>query len=293
MKKVLCMAAVAAMVMGGSVAMADSFTVGVAGNYQEQGQAIGGVDLGGMGGISGMTQDQAGFGASASSPMSVAAEGQIQGENTNITAGNGYGFHSYNSTAVTEGGSSTVGGGVGVHFEAQQVEGGIATVGNGVGTGSVSGSAVSVDQAVGAGGLGFAGGESAAFVDYNSSYEYNNTGVGAHITQTGAQEATFLTGAGGVNGGGLATLNAQQVGGTAAANDGNGTSMAGSGAAEGSVKTVNGVITQPGGTAGAGSLGYQTQTHSYTQASTNGYQSQWASGTVSTGNAVADGVTTP
>jgi len=289
MKKVICLAAVAAMVACGSVAMADSFTVGVAGNIQDQSQVMGGVDLGANGGISGINQTQAGIGGSAAMAGSAGAEGQVQGENTTVSATNGFATHSYNSTAVTFGGSAAVNGGVGAQVEAQSVDGGIATVGDGLGTGSISGSAMQIDQGAAAGGLGFAGGASGAVADYNSDYTYTNTGATSSISQAGSQNAIMATGAGGTNGGGIAGLEATQVGGTAATNNGVGTSMAGAGASAGSIETANATATGAGGTAAAGSIGQQTQTHSYTQSASNGAQSQWAAGSVMTGNAVLDG----
>jgi len=288
MKKIFSAIAIAAMVMGAGTVMADSFTAGIAGNYQKQTQDLAGVNLGANGGVSVIEQNQMGVGGSAALPGSYGAEGQIQGENTNVTLSNGYATHNYDSTATTFGGSTAFAG-VGAHGEMQYVAGGIMTLGDANGTASVSGSAVSIDQAVAGGGLGFAVGGAGAYVDYHSDYTYTNAGPTSVINQTGSQDAVFLSGAGGgLNGGGYATLKADQVGGTAAMNDGNGTAMVGGGAAAGQVTTENAAVNGTAGTVGA-----QTQTHSYSQFSSNGAQTQWASGTVSTGNAVADGVVSP
>jgi len=294
MKKVLSALIISAMVMTGGMVMADSFTAGAAGNTQTQVQDMSAFNMGPMGGISTVSQDQGGLGGSVSDGMSAAAEGQLQGENTSLFLSNGSATHVYNSTAVTEGGSLTAGGGIGAHVEAQTVDGGIATVGDANGTGSISGSAMQINQGVAAGGIGMAGAESGAVADYNSAYEYNNVGMTSNIQQTGSQSSLMATGAGGANGGGIAGLEATQVGGTAAVNNGSGTSMSGAGLATGSIGTVNGVATAPGGVAVAGSIGAQGQVHSYTQASNSGAgQTQFATGTVMTGNAVVDGVTAP
>ncbi len=294
MKKVLSALVISAMIFGAGSVMADSFTAGAAGNTQTQVQDFNAVNLGPMGGVSTISQDQAGLGGSVSDGMSAAGEGQIQGENTNLFLSNGSATHVYNSTAVTEGASLTAGGGIGAHVETQTVDGGIATVGDANGTASVSGSAMGIGQGVAAGGAGLAGAESGAVAGYGSAYEYNNVGMTSNISQTGSQESVMATGAGGANGGGIAGLEATQVGGTAALNNGAGTSMGGAGLATGSITTVNGVATGPGGVAVAGSLGAQGQVHSYTQASNSGAgQTQFASGTVMTGNAVVDGVTAP
>ena len=291
MKKVLSVLAISAMIMGTtSAVMADSFTVGVAGNYQKQVQDLNGSSFGANGAVSDISQNQIGGGASASDAMSVAGEAQIQSETTDVTGSNGFATHTYDVTAVTTGGSATAGGGIGAHVEYQNVNGGIATIGDGTGTGSISGSAMKVQQGVAAGGIGNAIGGSAALVDYTSKYQYDNVGTNSVITQTGTQKAVLGTGAGGVNGGGMAGLQATQIGGTGAANDGNGTNMAGAGAAVGTITTAN----TAGGSAGvAGSEGVQGQSHTYSQFSTNGAQTQYATGTVYTGNAVNDVTTTP
>jgi len=293
MKKVILTAAVAALVFGAGNVMADSFTAGTAFNEQGQIQDLGAVNFGANGAISYVNQEQAGIGGSAALPGSAAAEGQIQGENTTVTGTNGFATHSYNTTAVTEGGSIAIGPGLAGHAETQSVVGGIATLGDGAGTASVSGSAMQINQGTIAGGVGFAGGEAGAYANYNSAYTYTNAGTNSVINQSGEQHSVMVTGAGGANAAGAATLTATQFGGTAAINDGNGTAMAGGGAAYGEIKTANGVVSAPGGTAAAGSVGVQNQVHSYEQYSTNGAQTQWATGTVATGNAVFDGVATP
>jgi len=291
MKRVIAVIGVGALVLvAGSVLAADSFTAGTAGNIQEQVQSIGAVDLGANGGLSGLEQTQGGLGGSAALPGSAGAEGQMQGENTTITGTNGFATHSYDSTVVSEGGSITLGGAA-VHAEGQNLSAGIATEGDGNGTASISGSAMQIDQGVIAGSTGLSAAEAGVGANFNSEYEYTNTGTNSQIVQTGEQHSIMATGVGTVgNAGAGAGLEAVQIGGTAAGNDGNGTSMGGAGAAAGSITTGNEVIAGPGSAAAAGSIGVQSQTHSYEQTASNGAQSQWASGTVSTGNAVADGV---
>jgi hypothetical protein len=132
---------------------------------------------------------------------------------------------------------------------------------------------------------------------YNNSYEYKNIGATSGIVQTGFQAGHYTTD---VNAGdsqydwwggsgASAAVTAQQVGGTAALNDGNGTYMAGVGAAEGSVKVTasaaDGSWFYSNDASGAASA-EQAQQHSYSQAAFNPTtgQSQWAGGTVGTYN---------
>jgi hypothetical protein len=290
MKKVLSAIVIGAMVFGAGSVMADSFTAGTAGNIQTQVQNLGGANYGANGGISVINQDQAGLGGSAAMIGSYGAEGQIQGENTNVSLDNGFANHNYNATAVTEGSSATLGGVAG-HYELQNVDGGIATVGDANGTNSISGSAMDINQNVGSAALGYSGAEAGAFADYHSDYKYSNVGANSTIVQTGSQDAVMVSGSGSeYAGASYATLEASQVGATAATNDGNGTSMSGVGSATGTITTKNDAV----GYAGAGSAGVQGQTHSYSQVADNGAgQTQFATGTVSTGNAVVDGTVTP
>jgi len=286
MKKILSAIVIGAMIMGSGVAMADSFTAGGAMNYQEQAQTLGGVNYGAFGGTSVIAQDQAGLGASAAIPGSFGAEGQIQGESTKVTLSNGFATHNYDSTAITQGSSGTSLGLAG-HYEMQSVDGGIATLGDANGTNSISGSAMDINQNVGSAALGMSGAESGAFADYHSDYKYTNAGSTSTIVQTGSQDSIMVSGSGSeFAGASYASLEATQVGGTVATNDGNGTSMSGAGLAAGSITTKN----DTAGLAVAGSAGVQTQTHSYVQTADNGAgQTQFAAGTVSTGNAVFDG----
>jgi hypothetical protein len=291
MKKVISVAAVVVMLAGANVVFADSFTAGSAFNEQGQIQDLGGVDLGSSGGITYISQEQAGIGGSIANSGSAAAEGQIQGENTGVTLTNSYATHSYDATAMTEGGSVVFGSGAAGHVEMQDVTGGIATVGNGIGTASVSGSTMDINQGTLTASAGIAAADAGAYADYNSSYEYLNAGTSSSIYQTGEQHSTMATVSGSSgNAGSAAILNANQTGGTAAYNSSDGTTMAGGGAAYGEIKTVNGLVTSPGSAAVAGSAGVQGQAHSYEQYSSNGAQTQWASGTVVTGNAVSDGI---
>jgi hypothetical protein len=131
---------------------------------------------------------------------------------------------------------------------------------------------------------------------YNNSYRYKNVGDNSRIIQTGAQGGHYTTEVhsgdsqyGWWNGSeASAAVTAQQVGGTAALNDGNGTYMAGGGAAEGSVKVTASAYDGSwyySGDASATASAEQGQQHSYKQFANNGAgQRQWAVGTVGTYN---------
>jgi hypothetical protein len=299
MKKLTSTIVVAGMVMGAGSAFAwtsSDWSASEAFNQQAQTQNLTGVNGGANGMITVTTQDQKGDGYSNSWWGSEAFEGQAQGELTKITISNGFATHDYNQGVVTYGNSNVDDFGYADHSEAQALDSGIVTVGDGNGTFSISGMAT-----VGAASSdvysydywGTSEANAGTEAMYNNSYEYKNIGATSGIVQTGFQAGHYTTD---VHAGdsqytwwngseASAQVNAQQVGGTAALNDGNGTYMAGVGAAEGSVKVTasasDGSWYYSGDATGDASA-EQMQQHSYIQVSNNPAtgQSQLAGGTV-------------
>lgn len=261
-------------------------------NGQFQTQPLTVTNLGMNGGSSNLLQNQAGTGSSSALLGSSASESQLQGQNTSETLANAVATHNFDSTTLTSGGSVVPSGpGSAFHGEYQTVDMSITTLSNAAGTGSLSGSEMLVDQCVVAGATNGTAGAGAAN-ESHSSYDLANVGPTSSITQAGNQDSSFITGAGvGIDktGAAGANLQASQIGGTAAVNDGAGTSMLGGGSAEGSVVAEN------GSTRGAfgGSVGGQNQTHTYTQLSGVGAQTQWATGTVTTVNTIDSGTLKP
>jgi hypothetical protein len=147
-------------------------------------------------------------------------------------------------------------------------------------------------------GGGIAGGTEAGsgtIAQYENGYIYKNYGATSGIVQSGYQAGVYTTendvNSYGILGGSIANsqVDAQQSGATMAGNNGNGTYMAGAGAAEGSVKVTasanSGGWVNYGGADSAASA-EQVQQHTYSQAAFNPTtgQSQWATGTVGTYN---------
>jgi hypothetical protein len=302
MKKLISTIVVTSMVMGAGSALAwtaSNWTASWAENQQAQTQDLTSVDGGANGMISVTTQDQKGDGYSDSWFGSEAWEGQAQGELTKITFSNGFATHSYNQGVMTYGNSNVDGFGYADHFESQSLDSGIANIGDGNGQFSISGMATvgsanseAYSQDIWSSSSANAGTEAM----YENSYEYKNIGATSGIVQTGFQAGHYTTD---VHSGNSqynwwigseasAQVNAQQVGGTVATNDGNGTYMAGAGAAEGSVKVTASAYDGSWyytGDASANASAEQVQEHSYVQAADNGAgQSQWAVGTVGTYN---------
>jgi hypothetical protein len=225
-------------------------------------------------------------------------EGHAQGELTKITFGNGYATHSYNQGVITYGNTDVDGSSGAAHFESQSLDSGIATVGDGNGQFSISGMATVGAANSRAGGFaGYGSGEANAgtIAQYENGYTYKNIGATSGIVQSGYQAGLYETSNNSEYGGFIAgagassQVDAQQVGGTAALNNGNGTYMAGAGAAEGSVKvtaSADAGAFYGGADAHSYASGEQVQQHSYTQAAFNPTtgQSQWAAGTVGTYN---------
>jgi len=264
-------------------------TSATAENGQFQTQELGVINLGMNGGASNLFQNQAGTGSSSAKFGSAASENQFQGENTSQTLANQVATHNFDSTVVTSGGSVVPSGpGNAFHGEYQTADMSITTLSNAAGTASFSGSQMLIDQCVVAGAKNGTAGAGAAN-DSHTSYTLANNGPTSNIYQAGRQDSMFTTGAGiGVDrtGGGAANLQASQVGGTAALNNGAGTAMLGGGAATGQVVATNGA-TKNGF---AGSVGEQSQTHAYAQdAGLGTNQSQWSSGSVSTFNSIDSG----
>jgi hypothetical protein len=307
MKKLISTIVVASMVMGAGSAFAWTWSKATASwseNQQVQTQNLTGVNGGANGMISVTTQDQKGDGLSNSLRGSSAMEGQAQGEITKITFGNGYATHSYNQNVITYGNTDVDGGrSVAGHFESQSLDSGIATVGDGAGTFSISGMATVGSANSNAGGGTFAGGNgeanSGTIAQYENGYTYKNIGATSGIVQSGYQSGLYETSNNSEYEGAIAgadassRVNAQQVGGTVALNNGNGTYMAGVGAAKGSVKVsasanININTWTGGGDTDAAASAEQVQQHSYTQTAFNPTtgQSQWAAGTVGTYNNV-------
>jgi hypothetical protein len=301
MKKLISTIVVAGMVMGAGSAFAWTWSSGTASeafNQQAQTQNLTGVNGGANGMISVTTQDQKGDGWSTSRWGSSAMEGQAQGELTKITFGNGYATHSYNQGVITYGNSDVDDWSGAGHFESQSLDSGIATVGDGNGHFSISGMAtVGSANSDAGGGTWYGSGEanSGTIAHYENGYTYKNIGATSGIVQSGYQSGLYTTNNSSEYGGFIAgagassQVNAQQVGGTAALNNGNGTYMAGVGAAEGSVKdtaSADAGAWYGGGDASANASAEQVQQHSYTQAAFNPAtgQSQWAAGTVGTYN---------
>jgi len=303
MKKVLSVIAIGAIIASAGPAMAwtsQDTTSSWSANQQTQAQELVGADFGANGMASLTTQEQKGFGGSASDWGSSAWEGQAQGELTKVTFTNGYATHSYNQGVVTYGGSTTDNWGVAGHSEHQTLDSGILTVGDGNGQASLSGMATVGGADAHSTAYGWdATANAGTFAQYNNAYEYKNIGATSGIVQTGFQAGMYETSTSVDDGqywwnwGGTAdaVVTAQQVGGTAAYNDGNGTYMAGAGAAEGSVKVTASAYDGSwyyNGNAEATASAEQVQQHSYVQAADNGAgQSQWAVGTVGTYNSAS------
>jgi len=300
MKKLISTIVVASMVMGAGSAFAWSasqWTASDAFNQQVQSQNLAGINGGSSGMITATTQDQKGNGYSESFYGSEAFEGQAQGEITKLPINNGFAVHHYNQSVVTYGNSNTEGWADAEHFEHQTLNSGIATVGDGNGTFSISGMATAgaADSSASAWDLWSSSDANAGTeAMYNNSYRYKNVGANSRIIQTGAQGGHYTTD---VHAGDApyswhtdasAAVTAQQVGGTAALNDGNGTYMAGGGAAEGSVKVSASAYDHSWhytGTPTGDASAEQGQQHSYKQFANNGAgQHQWAVGTVGTYN---------
>jgi len=307
MKKIISLTAIGMMMFGAGNALAycggwcsgqtnSMFTESESSNFQEQTQNINGVDFGSQGALSVVSQDQNGYGNSYSSFGSSAWEGQVQGENTNIILTNGSATHSYDQTVVTYGGSSTNDWGYSNHNESQSLDSGIFTVGDGNGQFSISGQATVGDAYSSSSSYGLnSSSNSGTFALYNNSYEYKNIDTNSGIVQSGFQAGRYETNTSvdnsgywwNLGGNANASVDAQQVGGTAALNNGNGTYMAGGGVAEGSVNvsahSYDGSWYYNGNVDSSASA-EQVQQHTYNQTSTNGSQSQWATGTVGTYN---------
>jgi len=305
MKKTFSVLAIAALVTGVGCGSAMAWssqntTSSFSFNDQAQAQDLGIIDGGSNGMASLTTQEQKGEGMSASDWGSEAWEGQAQGELTKVTFTNGYATHSYNQGVVTYGGSTTDNWGSAGHSEHQILDSGILTAGDGNGQASLSGMATVEGADAHSTAYGWdATANAGTFAQYDNAYEYKNVGPTSGIVQTGFQAGMYETNTSVDDGqywwnwGGTAdaTVTAQQVGGTAAVNDGNGTYMAGAGAAEGSVKVTADAYDGSwyyNGNAEAGASAEQVQQHSYVQTADNGAgQSQWAIGTVGTYNSAS------
>jgi hypothetical protein len=267
-------------------------------NQQFQTQDFINVDGGSNGMISMTTQDQTGNGWSNSVDGSGAWEGQEQGELIKINFDNGYTEHNYNQGGLTYGKTDIEDWSKADHFEMQSINSGIGTLGDGHGRFSISGMSVSVIANVKTNSLehnGYSETNAGTISGYENGYSYNNNGITSNIVQNGFQSGQYTTDVyiKTVDGYGNyinnASINAQQVGGTVAHNNGNGTSMSGVGIAEGSVSVSS-------KTSGCGACNIhsnivdvsaeQVQQHSYSQNSFNHStgQTQWANGTVGTYN---------
>jgi hypothetical protein len=303
MKKIFSVIAIGAMVMGiagtASAWTSSRWTASESFNQQAQQQNLVGVNGGANGMITATTQEQKGNGYSNSFWGSEAFEGQAQGELTKLPINNGFAVHHYNQNVVTYGNSNVDDFGHADHSELQTLDSGIATVGDGNGTFSVSGMATvggANSEAYSWDLWGDAKVQAGTEAMYNNSYRYKNVGDNSRIIQTGVQGGHYTTNVSAGDSqyawwGGSessAAVTAQQVGGTAALNDGNGTYMAGGGAAEGSVKVTASAADGSwfySGDANANASAEQGQQHSYKQFANNGAgQHQWAAGTVGTYN---------
>ena len=235
--------------------------------------------------VSGIHQEQAGFGGSEAGFGGSANESQEQGEHINFHTRN----TGFDSVSNTWGGSNVSETAVGhaSHIEGQTIRNTAATYSNNHGTLSTAGSTMGVNQHVGADvhmcthrcGESTAGAEAGTYTSNISGYVNNNVGRTSNISQFGEQQNEFTTHAivtnhGYANG----SLSARQSGGTIATNNSRGTEMAGGGIATGHISTrtntgCNGVVTAEGS---------QHQIHGYTQQAGNSTQGQWASGIVET-----------
>jgi len=237
------------------------------------------------GSVSGVHQEQVGFGGSEAGFGGSANESQAQGEHINFHTRN----TGFDSVSNTWGGSNISETAVGhaSHIEEQTIRNTATMYSNNHGTSSAAGSTMSVNQHVDADvrmcthrcGESTAGAEAGTYTSNISGYVNNNVGRTSNISQFGEQQNEFTTHAivmdhGYANG----SLSARQSGGTIAANNGSGTTMVGGGVATGSIST----ITNTGCNGIATAEGSQHQIHGYTQQAGNSTQGQWATGVVET-----------
>ena len=260
------------------VAFADSISY----NVQKQDQALGGMSLGYHGGISAIAQHQEGLGFSASQPGSTGAEGQVQYEAINHSFTNPATTHTYNSQTMTGGFSKTskTYGGLAVHAESADVKSGTLTVGDAAGTFSASGSGTKVNNASASASTYKSKAGTFANTKYVNSYKYDNVGLTSNIHQEGVSYGDVGTRThtkGGIAG---ATATGTQVGATTAANNGVGTSMAGSSMSAGTATVDTGFL----GNANAKGHVNQGQYHAYSQEAVGTGTYQSASGYTATTN---------
>jgi hypothetical protein len=297
MKKVLSTIAISAMVIGlagtAFAATDQDFTKSYSFNVQTQTQNLTAVDGDANGMISSTTQAQKGVGNMGSWDGSAAWEGQAQGELTKVPINNGFAVHRYNQGVGTYGNSHGENFAYGKHFEKQDLKSGIATVGDGNGTLSLSGMGTVESATSNIGSFTEPGAQTTnagTWAGYNNSYRYKNVGDTSRIIQNGFQNGSYTTDVHSQNDnphrwvvtGASASVDAAQIGATIANNNGNGTYMAGGGAAVGTAKVTATTLTRR---SNAQATAEQAQQHSYKQFANNGAgQSQWAVGTVGTYN---------